>query len=90
MLTEKELWEKCKKGGPITAEDLGLLNMRDATLEEQQHVQEQINKISKPTGINFYDFYEDSSSPCDKCANNPKNGGSGVCWCTLGTPKITC
>lgn len=19
-----------------------------------------------------------------------KNGGSGICWCTLGTPKITC
>lgn len=28
------------------------------------------------------------SSACDKCSNNPKNGGSGVCFCTLGTPVI--
>ena len=32
--------------------------------------------------------YEES--PCTHCYNNPKNGGSGICWCTLGTPKITC
>lgn len=23
-------------------------------------------------------------SPCDNCSNNPKNGGSGICFCTLG------
>lgn len=26
---------------------------------------------------------------CQNCSNNPKNGGSGICHCTLGTPKIT-
>ena len=31
------------------------------------------------------------SSPCDQCPNNPKNGGSGICHCTLGnTIKWTC
>lgn len=25
---------------------------------------------------------------CDNCSNNPKNGGSGVCHCTLGSPVI--
>lgn len=25
---------------------------------------------------------------CDNCANNPKNGGSGICHCTLGLPVI--
>lgn len=25
---------------------------------------------------------------CDNCSNNPKNGGSGVCHCTLGSPII--
>lgn len=24
-------------------------------------------------------------SACDMCRNNPKNGGSGICFCTLGT-----
>lgn len=23
-------------------------------------------------------------TPCDACMNNPKNGGSGICHCTLG------
>lgn len=26
---------------------------------------------------------------CKYCGNNPKNGGSGVCHCTLATYKIT-
>lgn len=27
---------------------------------------------------------------CKHCSNHPSNGGSGVCLCTLGLPKITC
>lgn len=34
------------------------LNMRDATLEEQQAIQDNIDKISKPTGVNFWDSLE--------------------------------
>ena len=26
---------------------------------------------------------------CEKCSNNPKNGGDGICHCTLGLPLIT-
>lgn len=26
--------------------------------------------------------------PCKQCSNHPANGGSGVCFCTLGTPEI--
>lgn len=29
-------------------------------------------------------------SACANCSNNPKNGGSGICHCTLGLPKVTC
>ena len=28
-------------------------------------------------------------SPCENCNNNPKNGGSGICHCILGSPQIT-
>lgn len=28
--------------------------------------------------------------PCRNCSNHPSNGGSGICNCTLGLPKITC
>ena len=65
-------------------------NMRDATPEEQKSVQEYIDKISKPTGVNFYDVIDvNSSSHCDSCSNNTKNGGSGHCCCSLGLQSKT-
>ena len=27
-------------------------------------------------------------SPCENCNNNPKNGGSGICHCVLGSQVI--
>lgn len=27
---------------------------------------------------------------CRNCPTHPSNGGSGICNCTLGLPKITC
>ena len=32
----------------------------------------------------------DIPDPCKTCSNHPSNGGSGMCNCTLGGPKITC
>lgn len=26
---------------------------------------------------------------CQNCPNHPNNGGSGICHCTLGAPRIT-
>lgn len=40
--------------------------------------------ITPPVLVQSYD-----QLPCIYCPNNPKNGGSGICHCTLGTPKIT-
>ena len=44
-------------------------------------------KLKLPT---FETFDNSEQSPCDNCSNNPKNGGSGYCNCTLGTPKVIC
>lgn len=30
------------------------------------------------------------SNPCVNCPNNPKNGGSGICFCTLGMSNVYC
>lgn len=35
--------------------------------------------------LTLYDF---SNNLCYKCLNNPKNGGSCICNCILGTMKI--
>lgn len=60
--------------------------MREVTLEEQKSIQKHIDQISKPTGVSFYDSCDDFSvsSACVNCSNNPKNGGTGICFCTLG------
>lgn len=34
--------------------------------------------------------YTTDGSPCDRCSNNPKNGGSGICHCILGQPQVIC
>ena len=50
--------------------------------------------ISKPVTIHInYDEMKHNYFPpstCDRCSNNPKNGGSGICFCIIGTPQITC
>lgn len=33
-----------------------------------------------------YDFA--LNNPCKKCPNHTQNGGSGICGCTLGIPKV--
>lgn len=80
-------------------------NMRSATKEEEQSVQEYIDQISEPTGINLYDllgleepiltelknpFIQNhfENKACENCSSNPKNGGDGICLCTLGQPTI--
>lgn len=31
-----------------------------------------------------------TNKACETCKNNPKNGGDGICHCTLGLPEIKC
>ena len=53
-------------------------------LEERIAVLELSNPF--PKNILPYMAFSDYKTidPCDSCSNNPKNGGSGVCVCTLG------
>lgn len=32
----------------------------------------------------------DNNDPCRFCSNNPRNGGTGICHCIIGSHKITC
>ena len=46
----------------------------------------------EPTEVMRVPFRENGfgfkSNPCANCPTNPKNGGSGICFCTLGLPDI--
>jgi len=41
------------------------------------------NKLVPYKDIENYNWYE--SNTCKNCSNNPKNGGSGICHCILGS-----
>ena len=39
--------------------------------------------------ITMFSWYiKNYTSPCENCMNNPKNGGTRICHCILGTPTI--
>ena len=42
----------------------------------------------KDIDFNYLKQEDKTINPCDACPNNPKNGGSGVCFCTLGLQNI--
>lgn len=46
--------------------------------------------MTPDTPTNFMPMQPFDNSACVHCSNNPKNGGSGICNCTLGLPSITC
>lgn len=39
--------------------------------------------------IPYVTTFTDIPDPCKNCPTHPSNGGSGICNCTLGLPKIT-
>lgn len=52
---------------------------------------EEVKRV--PFGGNSYtpdNSFAFKSNPCHTCSNNPANGGSGICLCTLGLPDIRC
>jgi len=46
------------------------------------------NVIGKFDDMPRYRLQDWFTSPCDCCPKNPKNGGDGVCHCTLGTKVV--
>lgn len=53
-------------------------------LEELKHYRFLFSPVSNPD-VNG----ERPHTACESCSNNPRNGGSGICFCTLGTSEIT-
>ena len=55
-----------------------------------------VDKIEWDNDIHKWTIYDDkledlvfsTEDACGQCYNNPKNGGSGVCNCILGTTPV--
>lgn len=54
------------------------------------------NKIVDLNNPNFTDLQNPfkknyfNNEACEKCSSNPLNGGTGICFCTLGLQEIRC
>ena len=59
-------------------------DMVDLTNVNLNHVITVLNTPIQPSNA----MYEQSA--CVHCSNNPKNGGSGICNCTLGLQEFKC
>jgi calcineurin-like phosphoesterase family protein len=66
----------------------------DTATENKKHrmVNEQIlfGTLNIPNSMLTYKPLMKEQDACKKCSNNPNNGGSGICHCTLGGPFIYC
>ena len=83
-----EMWAPKDFDGDFVEEDS---DEDDLVNVAKDHLRDYLDNNS----TNGYDFGDivilsSSESPCDNCSNNPKNGGSGICHCTLGSMKFTC
>ena len=54
-----------------------------------ESLEETAEKVQKMPRAEFVKKFNEVNSPCEHCGCNPKNGGSGLCNCTLACPKIT-
>ena len=80
------------KGGLLSrVENYHRITIDNATLKKQKEYSWHFDdKFARDlTMIHNNDVF-DISNPCITCSNHPSNGGSGICNCILGLPKVTC
>lgn len=60
-------------------------------LDKYDKLEVNLDDITLLNNFNFEDATIGAfkQSSCVNCSNNPKNGGSGICFCTLGQVDIT-
>ena len=52
-------------------------------LEDKEHLTEKAQEYLRELNYPVQRYNLDMPSSCDGCSNNPKNGGSGICNCTI-------
>ena len=63
------------------------IDFTDMPYEKEYSTGEHVRRVDNP--ILTSDKTLKTNMYCDKCPNNPSNGGSGICNCILGQPHIT-
>ena len=63
------------------------IDFTDMSYKKKYSTGEHVRRVDNP--ILTSDKTLKTNMYCDKCPNNPSNGGSGICNCVLGQPHIT-
>lgn len=64
--------------------ELGILLRQIEDLEQKVTISNDLAALLTRYGYESPNLAFKAHNPCDACATNPKNGGNGVCYCTLG------
>lgn len=64
-------------------------NAIDGEYFDFELISEQKESIKWPSTDDMSYACKNIPESCRHCSNHPINGGSGICWCTLGTQTIT-
>jgi len=96
--------EFTEKPDPVDIHDeisAGFARIEKAIREESAKMAEIVRQAVKHENSYLYDSWGPYDKykipvvpgeiplPCKNCSNHPSNGGTGICFCTLATPKIT-
>ena len=72
---------------PVLSAECAGCKAKDAVIAELMKL------VQRGTGSTPYQPYQNvpiDRSYADRCPCNPANGGSGVCGCINGAPRVTC
>lgn len=79
-------WEMITPINTLTSSYWRCKKCGETKTENYQEYEQKIPYINLP-----YIQPTDATDPCERCPNNPKNGGSGICHCILGNRnQVTC
>lgn len=82
----------CLIEGRMLPEDsvkmVGLVDLTDESIKKiADELIKRLQQSPSPYGNGYNNWA--IPAPCVNCPNHPANGGSGVCHCTLGSPRVT-
>ena len=72
-------------------DDVKMVRLVDLSDESIKKIADEVIKRLQPNQSGYGIVYDNCAipAPCVNCPNHPVNGGSGVCHCTLGCPRVT-
>lgn len=79
----EQAWAEGKRNAEVDV-------FKEAGNELVEYVRREFKQPAVITTDKTFDTFLNVPEACKACPNHPSNGGSGICFCTLGTKPATC